>query len=51
MLESIFASLIANMLWHEMKPKEVEKKIDMLEQIVIHNKEGIEWRIDKRDKQ
>ena len=50
MLESVMASLLAHIIWDGIKPEKVEKKIDMIEQIIIHNKEGIEWLIDKREK-
>ena len=43
MLESIMASLIANMLWDEIKVNKIEKKLEVIEEVVIHNNDGIKW--------
>ena len=43
MLESIVASLIANMLWDEIKVNKIEKKLEVIEEVVIHNNDGIKW--------
>tara|TARA_B100000683_G_scaffold155557_1_gene150341 strand:- start:1551 stop:1700 length:150 start_codon:yes stop_codon:yes gene_type:complete len=45
--ESIVASLIANMLWDEIKVNKIEKKLEVIEEVVIHNNDGIKWLIDK----
>ena len=43
MLESIMASLIANIIWDEMKVNKIEKKLEAIEEVVIHNNDGIKW--------
>ena len=43
MFESIVASLIANMLWDEIKVNKIEKKLEVIEDVVIHNNDGIKW--------
>ena len=50
MLESIMASLIANILWDEIKVNKIEKKLEVIEEVVIHNNDGIKWLI-KKEKQ
>ena len=50
MLESIFASLIANMLWDEMKVNKLEKKLDLIQETVIDNNNEIKWIIAKENK-
>ena len=47
MIESIVASLIANMLWDEIKVNKIEKKLEEIEEVVIHNNDGIKWLIEK----
>tara|TARA_B100000674_G_C37758790_1_gene876893 strand:+ start:82 stop:231 length:150 start_codon:yes stop_codon:yes gene_type:complete len=47
MLESVVASLIANMLWDEIKVNKIEKKLEVIEEVVIHNNDGIQWLIKK----
>ena len=47
MLESIMASLIANMLWDEIKVNKIKKKLEVIEEVVIHNNDGIQWLIEK----
>ena len=47
MFESIVASLIANMLWDGIKVNKIEKKLEVIEEVVIHNNDGIKWLIDK----
>ena len=50
MLESIFASLIANMLWDEMKVDKLEKKLESIQEIVIDNNNNeIKWIISKEN--
>ena len=43
MLESVVASLIANILWDEIKINKIEKKLEVIEEVVIHNNDGIKW--------
>ena len=43
MIESIVASLIANMLWDEIKVNKIEKKLEVIEEVIIHNNDGIKW--------
>tara|TARA_B100000683_G_scaffold261258_1_gene286967 strand:+ start:451 stop:603 length:153 start_codon:yes stop_codon:yes gene_type:complete len=50
MIESIFASLIANMLWDEMKINKIEKKLESIHETVIDNNNEIKWIIDKENK-
>ena len=47
MFESIVASLIANMLWDEIKINKIEKKLEVIEEVVIHNNDGIKWLTEK----
>ena len=47
MLEPIFASLVANMLWDEIKVNKIEKKLEVIEEVVIHNNDGIKWLTEK----
>ena len=47
MIESIVASLIANMLWDEIKVNKIENKLEVIEEAVIHNNEGIKWLTEK----
>jgi hypothetical protein len=47
MLESIFASLIANVLWHEIKPDKIEKKLESIEETIIDNSNEIKWILSK----
>ena len=47
MIESIVASLIANMLWDEIKVNKIENKLEVIEEVVIHNNDGIKWLIEK----
>ena len=47
MFESIVASLIANMLWDEIKTNKIEKKLEVIEEVVIHNNDGIKWLTEK----
>ena len=49
MLESIFASLIANVLWDEMKVDKLEKKLESIQEIVIDNNNEIKWIISKEN--
>tara|TARA_B100000424_G_scaffold219118_1_gene177551 strand:- start:167 stop:319 length:153 start_codon:yes stop_codon:yes gene_type:complete len=43
MLESIFASLIANMLWDEMKVNKLEKKLDSIQETIIDKNNELKW--------
>ena len=47
MIESIVASLIANMLWDEIKVNKIENKLEVIEEAVIHNNDGIKWITEK----
>ena len=47
MIESIVASLIANMLWDEIKVNKIENKLEVIEEGVIHNNDGIKWLTEK----
>ena len=47
MIESIVASLIANMLWDEIKVNKIEKKLEVIEEVVVYNNDGIQWLIEK----
>ena len=47
MFESIVASLIANILWDEIKVNKIEKKLEVIEEVVIHNNDGIKWLTEK----
>jgi len=47
MFESIVASLIANMLWDEIKVNKIENKLEVIEEVVIHNNDGIKWLTEK----
>ena len=49
MFESIVASLIANMLWDEIKVNKIEKKLEVIEEVIIHNNDGIKW-LTKKEK-
>ena len=49
MFESIVASLIANMLWDEIKVNKIEKKLEVIEEVVIHNNDGIKWLTKKEN--
>ena len=50
MFESIVASLIANMLWDEIKVNKIENKLEVIEEVITHNNNGIKWLI-KKEKQ
>ena len=47
MFESIVASLIANMLWDEIKINKIEKKLEVIEEVVVYNNDVIQWLIEK----
>ena len=47
MIEPIVASLIANMLWDEIKVNKIENKLEVIEEAVIHNNDGIKWLTEK----
>ena len=47
MFESIVASLIANMLFDEIKFNKIEKILEVIEEVVIHNNDGIKWLTEK----
>ena len=47
MFESIVASLIANMLWDEIKVNKIEKKLEVIEEVIVYNNDCIQWLIEK----
>ena len=47
MIESIVAALIANMLWDGIKVNKIENKLEVIEEAVIHNNDGIKWLTEK----
>ena len=49
MLESIFASLIANMLWDEIKVNKIEKKLESIQETIIDKNNEIKWIISKEN--
>lgn len=49
MLESIFASLVANMLWDEMKVNTIEKKLESIQETIIDKNNEIKWIISKEN--
>ena len=49
MLESIFASLIANMLWDHMKTDKIEKKLESIQETIIDKNNEIKWIISKEN--
>tara|TARA_B100000242_G_scaffold52393_1_gene31340 strand:+ start:98 stop:250 length:153 start_codon:yes stop_codon:yes gene_type:complete len=49
MLESIFASLVANMLWDEMKVNKIEKKLESIQETIIDKNNEIKWIISKEN--
>ena len=49
MLESILASLIANMLWDEMKVNKLEKKLDSIQETIIDKNNELKWIIGKEN--
>ena len=50
MLESIMASLIANIIWDEIKIENLDKKIDSIQETIIDKNNELKWIIaeDKR---
>ena len=49
MLESIMASLIANMLWDEIKVNKIEKKLESIQETIIDKNNEIKWIISKEN--
>ena len=43
MLESIMASLIANIIWDEIKIENLDKKIDSIQETIIDNNNELKW--------
>ena len=50
MLESIMASLIANIIWDEIKIENLDKKLDSIQETIIDKNNELKWIIAK-DKQ
>ena len=50
MLESIMASLIANIIWDEIKVKNLDKKLDSIQETIIDKNNELKW-IIAEDKQ
>ena len=50
MLESIMASLIANIIWDEIKIENLDKKLDTIQETIIDKNNELKWIIaeDKR---
>ena len=50
MLESIMASLIANIIWDEIKIENLYKKLDSIQETIIDKNNELKWIIaeDKR---
>jgi len=39
--------VFVNMLWDEIKVNKIEKKLEVIEEVVIHNNDGIKWLTEK----
>jgi len=50
MLESIMASLIANIIWDEIKVENLDKKLDSIQETIIDKNNELKW-IIAEDKQ
>ena len=50
MLESIKASLIANIIWDEIKIENLDKKLDSIQETIIDKNNELKW-IIAEDKQ
>tara|TARA_Y100000816_G_scaffold123367_1_gene86708 strand:+ start:240 stop:392 length:153 start_codon:yes stop_codon:yes gene_type:complete len=50
MLESIMASLIANIIWDEIKIENLDKKLDSIQETIIDKNNELKW-IIAEDKQ
>ncbi len=50
MLESIMASLIANIIWDEIKVENLNKKLDSIQETIIDKNNELKW-IIAEDKQ
>ena len=50
MLESIMASLIANIIWDEIKIENLDKKLDSIPETIIDKNNELKW-IIAEDKQ
>ena len=50
MLESIMASLIANIIWDEIKIENLDKKLDSIQETIIDKNNVLKW-IIAEDKQ
>ena len=43
MLESIMASLIANIIWDEIKIENLDKKLDSIQETIIDKNNELKW--------
>jgi len=43
MLESIMASLIANIIWDEIKIENLDKKLDFIQETIIDKNNELKW--------
>ena len=43
MLESIMASLIANIIWDEIKVENLDKKLDSIQETIIDKNNELKW--------
>ena len=50
MLESIMASMIANIIWDEIKIENLDKKLDSIQETIIDKNNELKW-IIAEDKQ
>ena len=50
MLESIMASLIANIIWDEIKVENLDQKLDSIQETIIDKNNELKW-IIAEDKQ
>ena len=49
MLESIMASLIANIIWDEIKVENLDKKLDSIQETIIDKNNELKWIISKEN--
>ena len=49
MLESIMASLIAKIIWDEIKVENLDKKLDSIQETIIDKNNELKWIIGKEN--
>tara|TARA_B100000287_G_scaffold328773_1_gene313306 strand:+ start:2439 stop:2612 length:174 start_codon:yes stop_codon:yes gene_type:complete len=54
MLESVFASLLASVIWYGIKPEdkhiqELQEQINIIQEKVIDTNEGITWLVEDKE--